>query len=78
MSARYQMQLDVAVHDKAALRKAAERRAVRDGQSLADWRETRAGNLDVVAADIHMLLDPGEGPPGLSVESGQCVYEGEQ
>jgi len=62
--------LDVDVYDEDAFRSAAHARAIEDGDDDArrflDAEET---GLDECA---QMLLDPGIGPPGSSIEQSTC------
>lgn len=80
MRASYTMTLHVEVFDHEQLREAARQRRTLDGvMSREEWEELRGGNLSGVAADLHMLLDPGVSPPGCSIEAGECHFdEGEE
>jgi hypothetical protein len=64
---QYEFRLNIDVWDKTDLKKAAEKRALQDGLTLKDWRATRKANCDPIAADLHMLLDPGVSPDGTSI-----------
>lgn len=78
MPATYQIQINVTVDDADALRRAAEAGAVKH-MSLADWQEMRDSNLSPVAADLHMLLDPGQSPLGLTILDSHVEYiDGEE
>jgi len=71
----YQMQLNVTVYDKEALAAAATVAALKM-MSAEDWADLRASNFDPVAADLHMILDPGTSPDGTKIEHGECVFLG--
>jgi hypothetical protein len=75
MTQQYQITLDVDVYDKAKLREAAKAEALKT-MSAEDWEDLRASNLDGIAADIHMLLDPGVSPDGCEIENGEVTYVG--
>ena len=75
MSRNYQMSLDVTVHDRAALYRAAAKRAKADGLSHAHWLELRRNSADPTAADIQMLLDPGVSPPGITIDNGEAATQ---
>jgi hypothetical protein len=62
MSRTMYFTIEVEIDDEETLRLAAEERAVAEGTSLEDWRETRDG----AESDLVMLLDPGT-LPGCSV-----------
>ena len=58
--------LELTIHSRARVMKAALKRAIEDGLTASEWRNLRRGNG--VEADIRMLLDPGISPEGLSIE----------
>jgi len=73
MRRQYQLILDVTVHDKAALFRAASKRAKQDGLTRSHWLEMRRSSFDPTAVDIQMLLDPGVSPDGISITNGEAV-----
>lgn len=77
MAEHYQITLDVEVWDKTALRAAAATHALKF-MSAEDWEDLRATNFSDVAADLHMLLDPGAPPNGCSIENGEVTYAGKE
>lgn len=75
MRAHYTMSLIIEVYDFDALRDAAKAEALKS-MSSSDWEKMRRDNLSPVAADLHMLFDPGVSPPGCSIEDGDCHFDG--
>lgn len=69
----YQVTLNVTVFDRKALAAAATKEALKM-MSLEDWKELRESNYSEVAADLHMLLDPGTSPDGTQIEHGEVTY----
>lgn len=73
MSARYQLSMEIVVDDFDALKKKAATRAKKEG--IQNWTDLRATNLSAVAADLHMLLDPGSiSDAGLQIESSEVAF----
>lgn len=70
----YLVTLTVAVHDRAALERAARRHAVEiEKMQPAEWRRLRHEQPGgPVCADLLMLLDPGESPDGIKIISGEA------
>lgn len=78
----YMVTIAVNVHDRAALRAAAERRYVSENRDpanavtppdkrkalLREWRSLRRSHGNPVAADLIMLFDPGASPPGIQIQ----------
>lgn len=78
----YTVSICVSVYDKAALRKAAERRYVAENKNprnavapaeerrrlIKEWRGIRGSHVDRTAADLIMMLDPGISPPGVQIQ----------
>ena len=64
----YAVTIAVDVFDRLVLSRAAMRRAVADGVSLADYLSMRRSGGDRIAADLIMLLDPGVSPAGCQIQ----------
>ena len=59
--------LELTIHNRARVMRAALERAIADGMTANEWRYLRrTGNY--LATDIRMLLDPGVSPEGLSIK----------
>lgn len=71
----YQITLNVTVYDREALAAAAVVHALKF-MSLEDWQDLRNANFSKVAADLHMILDPGVSPDGTTIENGEVTYIG--
>lgn len=70
----YTVTLRVTVHDAADLRERAAEVARDSGLTPRQWREMRRQHpTGPIAADLLMILDPGESPPGCSIESGEAT-----
>ena len=71
----YTVTLRVTVHDATALREHSAMIATLDnGLSPEEWAEMRRDHpTGPIAADLLMVLDPGESPPGCSIESGEAT-----
>jgi hypothetical protein len=59
--------LQLEIHDRRAVARAATMKAL-ESMTLSEWRKLRSGVGNTLEADIQMLLDPGVGPDGLSIE----------
>ncbi len=70
----YLVTLAVAVHDRAALARAARRHAVEvEKVQHAEWQRMRREHPGgPICADLLMLLDPGESPDGIEIISGEA------
>lgn len=64
MSTHVTFQIHLSIHDAEAFRAAAITRAGEDG--LTEWEPETLADCAV------MLLDPGESPPGSSIESSEA------
>ena len=58
----YTITIEVNVFDPVQLRLAAEKRAVEEGSTKADYKRLRASCADSASSDLTMLLDPGSLP----------------
>ncbi|MFP3609229.1 hypothetical protein SB778_03830 [Paraburkholderia sp. SIMBA_050] len=69
MSKRYEISIDVTVHDEKALFDHAMSIAMQGGNSEEEALSMLKpeGEIDASAC-ITMVLDPGESPPGLTIE----------
>jgi len=68
----YAVTITVDVFDRLALYRAAMRRAVADGVSLADYLSMRRTGGDRTAVDLVMLLDPGISPAGCQIQDSRA------
>lgn len=70
----YLVTLTVAVHDHAALARAARRFAVEvEKMQRPEWQRMRGEHPSgPVCADLLMLLDPGESPDGIEIIKGEA------
>ena len=58
--------LELTIHSRPMVMKAALKKALESGLTANEWRELRRDNG--IEADIRMLLDPSVSPEGLSIE----------
>ena len=73
MAEHRQIRLDITVHDRRVLFRAAMKRAVANGMKLTDWLALRRENGDRLSADLQILLDPGAEPTGCSIDHCHAV-----
>jgi hypothetical protein len=75
----YRFTITVDVIDEDELRRAAEERFCEQngGRNVDQWHTLRRSNADPVAADLHMLFDPGESPDGTDIVESEAEFEDE-
>ncbi len=69
MAKLYRFTIEIEVDDVAALKAYANQIAIADNRlAPEEWADMRSTEGDPLGSDLQMILDPGESPPGTSIQ----------